>query len=74
MLQLVMDCAVTNDWQGINGDPLKFFLGLFSMAFDVLFFVQHFILYPSPPPAKTRPKSGHGHRRGGRGGGVASQD
>jgi len=69
VLQLVMDCAVTNDWQGINGDPLKFFLGLFSMAFDVFFFIQHFILYPSPPL-----KAGHARRRGGRGGAIAAQD
>lgn len=74
MMQLVLDCRETNDWKGINGDLLKFFLGLFSMAFDIFFFVQHFILYPSPPAAKTRPKSAHGFRRGGRGGGVAVQD
>ncbi|GAB5030158.1 cystinosin ers1p repeat containing protein [Nannochloropsis oceanica] len=74
VMQLVVDCQVTNDWKGINGDLLKFFLGLFSMAFDVFFIVQHFILYPSPHAAKARPKSAHEPRRRGRGGEVAVQD
>lgn len=55
VLQLMMDCAVTDDWQGIRGDPLKFFLGLFSMAFDVFFFIQHFVLYPSPHAMRSKP-------------------
>jgi len=27
------------------GDPTKFGLGLFSVLFDVLFMVQHYVLY-----------------------------
>ncbi|KAF2361909.1 PQ-loop repeat [Trinorchestia longiramus] len=34
-----------NDWSSIFGDPTKFGLGLFSMIFDVLFIVQHYVLY-----------------------------
>jgi cystinosin len=45
--QLLMDCAVTKDWSGIAGDPVKFGLGLTSMVFDVLFMVQHFVLFPA---------------------------
>jgi len=27
------------------GDPTKFGLGLFSVLFDVLFMIQHYVLY-----------------------------
>lgn len=46
VLQLILDCYITQDWGGITGDPLKFGLGLVSMGFDIVFFVQHFLLYP----------------------------
>jgi len=29
----------------VMGNPTKFGLGLFSMLFDVLFIVQHYVLY-----------------------------
>jgi len=35
-----------DDWDSIMGDPTKFGLGLFSVLFDVLFIVQHYVLYP----------------------------
>lgn len=38
-------CFFTDDWASIFGDPTKFGLGLFSVMFDVLFMVQHYILY-----------------------------
>ena len=41
-----MDCAVSGDWSGIEGDPVKFGLGFTSMVFDVIFMVQHYCLYP----------------------------
>jgi len=44
--QLVMDCTVTSDWSGVQGDPVKFGLGFTSMVFDVVFMTQHYILYP----------------------------
>jgi cystinosin len=63
--QLLLDCWATDDWGGISGDPLKFGLGLVSMAFDVFFCVQHFCLYPASS------SSGRG-RGGGRGGAAAA--
>jgi len=36
-------CA--DDWNSIMGDPTKFGLGLFSVLFDMLFIVQHYVLY-----------------------------
>ena len=44
-LQLILDCANQQDWSGISGDVVKFGLGVTSMVFDVLFLVQHYVLY-----------------------------
>lgn len=35
----------TDDWDSIVGDPTKFGLGLFSIVFDVIFIIQHYVLY-----------------------------
>ena len=51
-LQLILDCADQHDWSGISGDVVKFGLGVTSMVFDVLFLVQHYVLY-RPVPAGT---------------------
>ena len=32
------------------GDPTKFALGMFSILFDILFFVQHYMLYRNSQP------------------------
>ncbi|KAF9155078.1 hypothetical protein DFQ26_009852 [Actinomortierella ambigua] len=45
--QLVLDAWISGDWTGISGDPVKFGLGFLSIAFDLIFVVQHFLLYPS---------------------------
>ena len=37
--------ARVDDWISIFGDPTKFGLGLFSVAFDILFIIQHYVLY-----------------------------
>ncbi|KAF0691935.1 Aste57867_16931 [Aphanomyces stellatus] len=44
--QLVMDGAVTDDWSAVTGDPVKFGLGAVCIFFDLVFMVQHYILYP----------------------------
>ncbi|KAI8333441.1 PQ loop repeat-domain-containing protein [Chlamydoabsidia padenii] len=43
--QLVLDAAISGDWSGITGDPVKFGLGFVAIVFDLLFMGQHFILY-----------------------------
>ncbi len=40
--------SLQDNWSGIIGDPVKFFLGLLSMMFDVIFMIQHYILYKPP--------------------------
>jgi len=55
LLQLVGDSldeartdGLDNVWTGIIGNPAKFGLGLVSIFFDIIFIVQHYILYPHP--------------------------
>lgn len=43
--------GLAGDWSGLTGNPAKFFLSQISIAFDIVFIVQHYILYPPPPPA-----------------------
>uniref|UniRef100_A0A336LCR6 Cystinosin homolog n=1 Tax=Culicoides sonorensis TaxID=179676 RepID=A0A336LCR6_CULSO len=45
MLQMILNAYNYNDWVSIFGDPTKFGLGLFSVAFDILFIIQHYVLY-----------------------------
>lgn len=44
--QLVLDCVDMNDFSGITGNLAKFGLGFVSIFFDVIFLVQHYILFP----------------------------
>lgn len=43
--QLVLDCADMNDFSGITGNLAKFGLGFVSILFDIIFMIQHYILY-----------------------------
>jgi cystinosin len=45
VLQLVLDCASMGDWTGITGNVAKFVLGNVSIFFDVIFMLQHYVLY-----------------------------
>ncbi|XP_014237404.1 cystinosin homolog isoform X1 [Trichogramma pretiosum] len=45
MLQMILNAYNYDDWKSLFGDPTKFGLGFFSVAFDVFFLVQHYILY-----------------------------
>ncbi|KAJ3412966.1 hypothetical protein HDV05_008681 [Chytridiales sp. JEL 0842] len=48
LIQLFIDSKrVTGDYSGVYGNPVKLGLSLLSMMFDVLFMVQHYILYPN---------------------------
>jgi len=46
--QLLFDSWRTNNWQGTIGNPVKFGLGFLSMGFDIIFIVQHYVLYRKP--------------------------
>lgn len=43
--QQAIDSWLQQDWSGITGNPVKFALGNVSMIYDVLFMVQHYVLY-----------------------------
>eukprot|EP01082_Thalassiosira_pseudonana_P005827 g5415.t1 g5415 contig2:492961-494109(-) len=46
LLQLIGDCAGLSDWSGITGNPAKMALALVTICFDLIFLVQHYLLYP----------------------------
>jgi cystinosin len=46
LAQQIIDAAVCGSLIPLIGSPIKFGLSLVSMVFDVLFIVQHFVLYP----------------------------
>ncbi|KAL6727260.1 hypothetical protein Aduo_009152 [Ancylostoma duodenale] len=46
VLQMCLQCWNVSDWTAFYGNPVKFGLGVISIAFDILFMVQHYILYP----------------------------
>ncbi|XP_055592852.1 cystinosin homolog isoform X2 [Uranotaenia lowii] len=48
MLQMLLNAHNYDDWASIFGDPTKFGLGLFSVLFDIVFIVQHYVLYKRP--------------------------
>merc|ERR1711970_145833 len=45
ILQMILISYNNDDWGSIFGDPTKFGLGLFSILFDILFMLQHFVFY-----------------------------
>jgi cystinosin len=44
--QLGIDSYVQRDWSGITGNPVKLALGNISIFFDVIFIVQHYVMFP----------------------------
>ncbi|XP_005399778.2 PREDICTED: cystinosin isoform X2 [Chinchilla lanigera] len=60
LLQMFLQSYNNDQWTLIFGDPTKFGLGIFSIFFDVVFFVQHYCLYRKTPglqAAHTGPDS-----------------
>ncbi|KAK5692906.1 hypothetical protein LTR97_010382 [Elasticomyces elasticus] len=45
LLQLVIDSALQADWSGLTGNPVKLGLANISLAFDIVFITQHYVLY-----------------------------
>ncbi len=40
----------SDDWSAFTGNIAKFGLGLISISFDILFIIQHYILYRDYEP------------------------
>jgi len=53
MSQLLIDASFQGDWSGVTGNPAKFGLSNISLFFDVIFILQHYVLYRKPPPEET---------------------
>lgn len=49
LLQMFFQSYNNDQWTLIFGDPTKFGLGIFSIFFDIVFFIQHFCLYRKKP-------------------------
>ncbi|CAK7263125.1 hypothetical protein SEPCBS119000_000323 [Sporothrix epigloea] len=45
--QLLLDSYRQQDWSGLTGNPVKLLLGNVSVFYDVIFFAQHYVLYPN---------------------------
>ncbi|KAK3675374.1 hypothetical protein LTR78_004884 [Recurvomyces mirabilis] len=45
LTQLVIDSAMQDDWSGLFGNPVKLGLANISMLFDIVFIIQHYVLY-----------------------------
>ncbi|KAK4508284.1 hypothetical protein PRZ48_002022 [Zasmidium cellare] len=54
LLQLVIDSSLQSDWSGLTGNPLKFGLANISLVFDIIFILQHFVLFG--PVEESTPK------------------
>ncbi|KAM4574318.1 cystinosin isoform 2-T2 [Fundulus diaphanus] len=48
ILQMIIQSYNNDEWKLVFGDPTKFGLGLFSVAFDIVFMTQHYCLYRRP--------------------------
>ncbi|KAL4884337.1 PQ loop repeat-domain-containing protein [Aspergillus karnatakaensis] len=45
LVQLILDSAFQNDWSGIAGNPIKFLLSNVTIFFDLIFILQHYVIY-----------------------------
>jgi len=50
MLQMFLIAYNNDDWGSLFGDPTKFGLGFFSVAFDIFFMLQHYVFYRGNVP------------------------
>jgi cystinosin len=46
LAQILLIGAVSSDWTVVTGNLVRFGLALISLVFDVIFVVQHYVLYP----------------------------
>lgn len=62
LLQLVVDSALQADWSGIIANPLKLGLANISLLFDIVFIVQHYVLFgPVEEQSASREDSSPSH-------------
>ncbi|VDN52718.1 unnamed protein product [Dracunculus medinensis] len=55
--QIILQGANTDDWSVFTGNPVKFGLGCVSMLFDIVFIIQHYVLYRNSEETKSQPNT-----------------
>ncbi|KAF2641640.1 L-cystine transporter-like protein [Massarina eburnea CBS 473.64] len=60
LAQLFIDSALQNDWSGVTGNPVKFGLGNITIIFDIIFILQHYVLYRHPAKSVEEEEEGEG--------------
>ncbi|XP_039078940.1 cystinosin [Hyaena hyaena] len=63
LLQMFLQSYNNDQWTLIFGDPTKFGLGVFSIFFDIVFFIQHFCLYRKKPGLQAAHTGSDSHPR-----------
>ncbi|KAK8375272.1 hypothetical protein O3P69_020326 [Scylla paramamosain] len=58
LVQMFMLSGNYGDWLSLLTDPAKLGLGLLSIMFNILFFIQHYCLYRTPPSSAVRELKG----------------
>jgi cystinosin len=58
--QSVLDSVVSNDWSVLLGNPIRFAIGFYSIFFDCIFMLQHFIWFPEGDQQLRRVKQKDG--------------
>jgi cystinosin len=53
LLQLLIDASFQSDWSGVIGNPIKLGLANVSIFFDLIFIIQHYVLYRQPVGSHT---------------------
>ena len=45
MGQMIADSYNFDDWSSFSGNPTKFIVGFFTLVFDTVIILQHFVCY-----------------------------
>jgi len=53
--QMVADSYNFDDWSSFSGNPTKFIVGVFTLVFDVILIIQHYMCYRNSQPWEQIP-------------------
>lgn len=59
LTQLITDAALGGDWSGITANPAKLVLGNITIFFDLIIFLQHYVLYKDARTAERQTREGN---------------
>ena len=58
--QMCADSYNFDDWSSFSGNPTKFIVGVFTLIFDIVIILQHFVCYRNAIPFEEIPSEGRG--------------